>query len=84
MQSADDAEHTKWGGLSPPYLQLGGAEAPPAPPVPTPLLENMKDLKKEVNQEEKGCIKEKGVDEGLLLLFIGNLLVPRHYNYWEL
>ena len=24
----------------------------------------MKDLKKEVNQEEKGCIKEKGVDEG--------------------
>ena len=37
MQSADDAEHTKWGGLSPPYLQLGGAEAPPAPPVPTPL-----------------------------------------------
>ena len=38
MQSADDAEHIKWGGgLSPPYLQLGGAEAPPAPPVPTPL-----------------------------------------------
>ena len=26
------------GGLSPPYLQLGGAEAPPAPPVPTPLF----------------------------------------------
>ena len=44
----------------------------------------MKDLKKEVNQEEKGCIKEKGVDEGLLVLFIGNLLVPRDYNYWEL
>ena len=36
MQSADDAEHTKWGGLSPPYLQLGGAEAPPCPPCSYP------------------------------------------------
>ena len=30
------------GGLSPPYLQLGGAEAPPAPPVPTPLTGHIK------------------------------------------